>query len=77
MEYFRELLEENIFCLSDRRYMSDLIPLIVLQKQADIKRELSGRPISVVFDGITRLGEAMAVAICYIDTSFNVSSVCR
>ena len=31
-----------------------------------------GRPISVVFDGTTRLGEAMAVVVRYIDTSFNI-----
>ena len=52
--------------------MSDLIPLLVSQEQADIKGELSGRPISVVFDGTTRLGEAMAVVVRCIDTSFNM-----
>ena len=52
--------------------MSDLIPLLVSQEQADIKGELSGRPISVAFDGTTRLGEAMAVVVRYIDTSFNI-----
>ena len=52
--------------------MSDLIPLLVSQEQADIRGELSGRPISVVFDGTTRLGEAMAVVVRYIDTSFNI-----
>ena len=53
MEYFRDLLEENSFRLSDCRHMSDLIPLLVSQEQADIKEELSGRTISVVFDGTT------------------------
>ena len=52
--------------------MSDLIPLLLSQLQADIKKELSGRPISVVFDGTTRLGEAMAVVIHYIDSSFTI-----
>jgi len=52
--------------------MSDLIPLLLSQEQADITGELSGRPISVVFDGTTRLGEAMAVVIRYIDPSFNI-----
>ena len=39
-----------------------------LQQQAGIKGELSGRHISVVFDGTMQLGEAMAVVIHYIDT---------
>ena len=72
MEYFRELLEENSFRLSDRRHMCDLIPLLVSQEQADIRGELSDRPISVAFDGTTRLGEAMAVVVRYIDTSFSI-----
>jgi len=60
--------------------MSDLIPLLLSQEQADITGELSGRPISVVFDGTTRLGEAMVVVIRYIDPSLtysNVSSGCN
>ena len=72
MEYFRELLEENSFRLSDRRHMSDLIPLLVSQEQDNIKGEISGRPISVVFDGTTRLGEAMAVVVRFIDASFSI-----
>jgi len=52
--------------------MSDLIPLLLSQEQADITGELSGRPISVVFDGTTRLGEALVVVIRYIDPSFNI-----
>ena len=72
MEYFRELLEENSFRLSDRRHMSDLIPLLVSQEQADVKGELCGRPVSIVFNGTTRLGEAMAVVVRYIDTSFSI-----
>ena len=34
----------------DRHHMSDLVPLICAQEQADIKAEISGKPVSVVFD---------------------------
>ena len=47
--------------------MSDLVPLIISQEQADVKRELSGRPVSVIFDGTTRLGEAMAIVVRFVD----------
>ena len=28
MQFFKNLLEENAYCLTDRHYMSDLIPFI-------------------------------------------------
>ena len=40
LDYFRELLEESAYRLSDRRHMSDLVPLVVSQEQADIKSEV-------------------------------------
>ena len=52
--------------------MSDLIPLLVSKEQDDIKGELSGRPISVVFDGTRYLGEAMAVVVRFIDALFSI-----
>ena len=67
---FRDLLEENMFRLTDRRHMSDLVPHIVTQEKADIKAEMQGKPVSVIFDGTTRLGEAMAIVIRFVDESF-------
>lgn len=49
--------------------MSDLIPFIASQELAEIKGEISGRPVSVVFYGTTHLGEAMAIVLRFIDTS--------
>ena len=74
LDFFRELLEEDRFRLSDRRHMSNLVPLIVSQEQENmyIKSEVSGRPLSVVFDGMTRVGEAMAVVVRYINNSFSI-----
>ena len=72
LDSFRELLEENRYRLSDRRHVSDLVPLVVSQEQADIKNELSGQPVSVIFDGTTRLGEAMAIVLRFIDESFTI-----
>ena len=72
LDAFRDLLEENSFRLTDRRHMSDLVPLIVAQEQADIKAEFAGKPVSVVFDGTTRLGEAMAIVVRFVDNSFAI-----
>ena len=72
LDAFRDLLEENMFRLTDRRHMSDLVPFIHTQEQAVIKAEISGKPVSVVFDGNSRLGEAMAVVVRYVDDSFAI-----
>ena len=55
LDAFRDILEENMFCLIDRRHMSDHVPFICVQERADIKAEISGKPVSVVFDGTTKL----------------------
>ena len=74
VDAFRDLLEES-FRLTDRRHMCDLIPFIITQEKADIKAEIVGRPVSVVFDGTThaRLGEAMAIVIRFVDNSFAIT----
>ena len=72
LDAFRDLLEENAVRLTDRRHMSDLIPFLHAQEQDDIKSEISERPLSVIFDGTTRLGEAMAIVVRFVDDSFTV-----
>ena len=70
LRFFRELLEENGLRLSDRRQMADIIPFIFAQEQDLIKQELSGKYLSVVFDGTTRFGEAMAIIVRYVDSEW-------
>ena len=70
LDTFREILKENAYRLSDRRHMSDLVPFILSQERADVKREVSGRPLSVIFDGTTRLGEALVIVVRFVDDEF-------
>ena len=65
-------MEENRYRLSDRRHMSDLVPFVAFQEREEVKREILGRAVSVVFDGTTRLGEAMAIVIRFIDEAFTI-----
>lgn len=60
---FRDLLEEHAYRLTDRRHMSDLIPFILQQEKEQIKKEINGKPISVTFDGTTRLGEVFVITV--------------
>ena len=64
---FRSILEENGLRLTDRCHMSDIIPLILVQEQARIKQEISGKPVSLVFEETSRLGEAMAILVRFIN----------
>ena len=67
---FRDLLEEHAFRLTDRRRMSDLVPFILDQEKERLKNEIAGKPLSVVFDGTSRLGEVFAVVIRFIDSGW-------
>ena len=72
LDLFRDLLEEHAFRLTDRRHMSDIIPFIHDQEQDQIKAEISGQDVSVIFDGTTRSGEALAIIVRFIDESWSI-----
>ena len=73
LDLFRDLLEEHAFRLTDRRHnMSDIISFIHDQEQDQIKAEISGQDVSVIFDGTTRSGEALAIIVCFIDESWSI-----
>ena len=48
LTHFRPLLEENALRLSDRRQMTDMVPFIVAQEQQLLKKEISGKFVSVL-----------------------------
>ena len=63
---FRSILEENAFRLTDRSHMANLLPFILNEEQDRMKHEIVGRDVSVIFDGTTRLGDAMVNPIRYV-----------
>lgn len=66
---FRELLEDGGTRLAGRKPMSDIVPFILNEERQRIKQEIEGLPVSVIFDGTTRLGEALAVILRFVDSS--------
>ena len=72
LEVFREIFEETGYRLTDRRNLHDLIPFIHKQEFKKIREEISGKHVSVVFDGTTRLGEALAIVIRYVDSGWKI-----
>ena len=53
--------------------MSDLAPHFLSQEIAQIKEEIANRPVSVVFNGTTRLGVAMAVVLRFVDSEIYIN----
>ena len=49
-----------------------LIPFIREQEVAKIKQEIAGRKVSVIFDGTTRLGEAMVIVLRFVDDDWQI-----
>ena len=63
IQLFRGLLEENAYRLTDRLYLTDLVPFILKKEQQLIKREIAGRNVEVIFDGTTCLGVGLAIVV--------------
>ena len=72
IELFRDLLEENAYRLTDRRNMLDYVPFILKDEEKTIRQEIKGKNVSVIFDGTSRLGEALAVLLRYMDDEFTL-----
>lgn len=73
MDSFRDLLEENIFqLLTDRCNIQDYVPFIHKEEETCIHSEIDGQLRSVIFDGTSHLGEALAVILCFADSDWSV-----
>ena len=69
IDEFRDLLEENSVRLDGRKPMFDLIPFVLNEERRQIKAEIVGLPVAVIFDGTSRLGEALAIILRFVDRS--------
>ena len=53
--------------------MAQLIPFLHCKEEDELKKEISGAPyVAVIFDGTSRLGEALAVVLRYVDADFKI-----
>ena len=72
VSHFRDVLEENAFHLTDCSHMSNMIPFFWKEEQKRIKNEIEGRDLSIVFDGTTRLGEAVVILVRYVTEDMEI-----
>ena len=67
VDCMRHLLEEHGFSLSGRQRLSETIPVIHQQEVEEIKKKISGKKVSVIFNGTTHTEEALAVLLRFVD----------
>ena len=53
--------------------MTDLVPFIREQEVAQIRQEIAGRKVSVIFDGTTRLGEALVIVLRFVTDDWQIT----
>ena len=69
----RSFLEKYGHRITSHSHLSEMIPAVLAKEKETLKSELSGaNSFSVIFDGSTRLGEALAIIVRYIDGNWNL-----
>lgn len=66
IDSLRDILEENALRLTHSSHLADYIPPLLKKEKMSVRREVENKDVSVIFDGTTRLGEALAIVIRYI-----------
>ena len=71
IDHLRLLLESNYCRMTYSTHMAHLVPLLLQNEQSTIKKEIAAH-LTVIVDGTSRLGEALAVVLRYVDGDFNI-----
>ena len=73
IDHLRSFLEKYGHRLTAHGHLSQMIPSIIEKEKETLKSELSlVDGYSVIFDGTTRLGEALAIVVRFVDDELNV-----
>ena len=72
VDCFRQVLEENALRLTDHSHLANLVPFVHQEQHTRLKEEMRDKQVSVIFDGTTRLGEAMVVVLRFISKDWEL-----
>ena len=73
ISYLRPLLEDGSARLTDPSHLNSYIPFILETEAAQVKEELKGaQHLSVIFDGSTYQGEALAILVRFVNGEFEI-----
>ena len=70
IEHFRDLFEETGYRLTNKRFLFDSVPFILEQERMRIKDSIKGQFLSVIFDGTSHSGEALAILVRFVNDSW-------
>ena len=71
VDNLRPFLEKYGHCLTSSSHLTELIPLILKREKDCVKSEIAAiDSFSVIFDGSTGLGEALAIVVRFIDNQW-------
>ena len=68
----RSLLESDGLQLIASPYLGEYIPVLLVEEFKGVKNEVTGRAISVIFDGTTRFGETVAILSRYVTDDWEI-----
>ena len=68
----KALLEASGFGVPNRKSLSDFIPLILEEERKEVISLVSGNHVSVIFDGTSHQGEAMAIILRFISADLSI-----
>ena len=78
LDFLWDILEENAYSLSDSSYLRHLIPSLLQSELNGIREDISGRNVSIIFDGTTHVCEAFVIVLRFIDCDWVIQQrVCR
>ena len=72
----RDLLEEGNRCLSSSTNMRQLVPFILSEEVNKLKQEISGRNVSIIFDGTTHVAEAFVLVVRFVSDNWELKQSC-
>lgn len=72
LDNFKELLEETGYRLTDKRFMLDLIPFVLKEEETTSKAMIKDKKLGIIFDGTTRLGEALTIVVRFISEDWKI-----
>ena len=78
IDSFRDLLEEHAFALTNSTKLRQLLPFILHEEISRLRKEITDRYVSIIFDGTTHVCEAMVIVLRYITDDWIIKQcVCR
>ena len=72
IDSFQDLLMEDAYRLTSSQHLRELIPVVHLEQQDNIRNSISDREISVIFDGTTHVAEATVIIVRYISDQWKI-----